>query len=269
MRAGYPEVEFRAMTLSILRPLRPALILVFILSGFASAQEVPEPVSGQPGKDVVWVPTPAETVELMLTVANVGPMDFVMDLGSGDGRNIIAAARRGARARGVEFNPDLVRLSQQRAAAAGGSDRAQFVEGDMFKADISQASVLALFLLPSNMLQLRSKFLDMTPGSRIVANTFGIEGWTPDRTEGVPNCTSWCSVMLWIVPAKVAGAWQTSNGELTLKQDYQVISGTLGTTPVAGRLNGDQITFTAGGTEYIGKVAGNRIEGTNWTATRR
>ena len=251
------------------RQLSLALLLILGLASVASAQEVPEPVSGQPGKDVVWVPTPAETVEQMLTAANVGPMDFVMDLGSGDGRNIIAAAKRGARARGVEFNPDLVRLSQQRAAAAGVSDRAQFVEGDMYQADISQASVLALFLLPSNMLQLRSKFLDLKPGSRIVANTFGIEGWTPDRTEAVPNCESWCTVMLWIVPAKVGGAWQTPNGLLTLKQDYQIISGTLGTTPVTGKLNGDQITFTAGGTEYTGKVAGNRIEGTNWTATRR
>ena len=251
------------------RQLSLALLLILGLASVASAQEVPEPVSGQPGKDVVWVPTPAETVEQMLTVANVGPMDFVMDLGSGDGRNIIAAAKRGARARGVEFNPDLVRLSQQRAAAAGVSDRAQFVEGDMYQADISQASVLALFLLPSNMLQLRSKFLDMKPGSRIVGNTFGIEGWTPDRTEAVPNCESWCTVMLWIVPAKVSGAWQTSNGPLTLTQDYQMISGTLGTAPVAGKLNGDQITFTAGGTEYTGKVIGDRIEGTSWTATRR
>lgn len=256
------------MTL-IPRRLGLALALTLVFSGVASAQEVPEPVSGQPGKDVVWVPTPAETVELMLTVANVGPMDFVMDLGSGDGRNIIAAARRGARARGVEFNPDLVRLSQQRAKAAGVPDRAQFVEGDMYKADISEASVLALFLLPSNMLQLRSKFLDLKPGSRIVANTFGIEGWTPDRTEAVPNCTSWCTVMLWIVPAKVAGDWQTPNGPLTLKQDYQVVSGTLGTTPVTGRLNGDLLTFSAGATEYRGKVVGNRIEGVGWTGTRR
>ncbi len=256
------------MTL-IPRRLGLALALTLVFSGVASAQEVPEPVSGQPGKDVVWVPTPAETVELMLTVANVGPMDFVMDLGSGDGRNIIAAARRGARARGVEFNPDLVRLSQQRAKAAGVSDRAQFVEGDMYKADISEASVLALFLLPSNMLQLRSKFLDLKPGSRIVANTFGIEGWTPDRTEAVPNCTSWCTVMLWIVPAKVAGTWQTPNGPLTLTQDHQVISGTLGTTPVTGRLNGDQLTFSAAATDYRGKVVGNRIEGVGWTGTRR
>ena len=251
------------------RQLSCSLLLILALSSVASAQDVPEPVSGQPGKDVVWVPTPDEVVEQMLTAANVDPMDFVMDLGSGDGRNIIAAAKRGARARGVEFNPDLVRLSQQKAAAAGVAERAQFVEGDMFEADFSQASVLALFLLPSNMLQLRSKFLDMKPGSRIVANTFGIEGWTPDHTERVPDCTTWCSIMLWIVPAKVAGVWQTANGLLTLTQDYQMISGTLGTTPVSGKLNGDQITFTAGGTEYAGKVVGNRIEGTNWTATRR
>jgi hypothetical protein len=170
---------------------------------------------------------------------------------------------------GIEFNPDLVQLSKRNAAAAGVYDQAQFVQGDMFEADFSEASVLVLFLLPSNLLQLRPKFLDMHPGSRIVSNTFGIEGWTPDHTEDVPNCTTWCSVLLWIVPAKVGGTWQTSKGPLTLKQDFQMISGTLGTTPVTGKLNGDQITFTAGGTEYIGKVIGDRIEGTGWTGTRR
>jgi len=141
---------------------------------------------------------------------------------------------------GIEFNPKLVELSKANASRAGVYDQAQFVEGDMFEADISEANVLLLFLLPSNLLQLRSKFLDMRPGSRIVSNTFGIEGWTADATENVPNCTTWCSVMLWVVPAKVGGTWETSKGPLTITQNYQMISGTLGGMPITGRLNGDR-----------------------------
>jgi len=255
----------------------PRLVLLALLQvagaavggGVASAQDPSVPVPGQPGKDVVWVPTPDDLVEQMLDLAKVTSKDFVMDLGSGDGRNIIAAARRGAWGMGIEFNPDLVLLSKKNAAAAGVYDQAQFVEGDMFEADISEANVLVLFLLPDNLLKLRPKFLEMHPGSRIVSNTFGIQGWIADQTEDVPNCTTWCSVLLWVVPAKVAGTWQTSNGVLMLKQDFQIISGTLGATRVAGRLNGDQITFTAGGTEYTGKVVGGRIEGVGWTGIRR
>ena len=246
-----------------------AVVVVLSLGSVAAAQDARTPVPGQPGKDVVWVPTPDDVVEQMLDLANVTPKDFVMDLGSGDGRNIIAAARRGAWAMGIEFNPDLVLLSRKNAATAGVYDQAQFVEGDMFEADFSEANVLLLFLLPDNLLRLRSKFLEMHPGSRIVSNTFGIEGWMPDHTEDVPGCTTWCSVFLWVVPAKVAGTWHTSNGVLTLKQDFQMISGTLGAIPVAGRLNGDQITFTAGGMKYTGRVDHDRIEGAGWTATRQ
>ncbi len=244
-----------------------AVLLFVSLSGTASAQNS-TPVPGQPGKDVVWVPTPDDLVEQMLDLAKVTPKDFVMDLGSGDGRNIIAAAKRGAWAMGIEFNPDLVLLSKKNAAAAGVYDQAQFVEGDMFEADFSEASVLVLFLLPDNLKRLAPKFLEMHPGSRIVSNTFGIEGWMPDQTENVPGCDTWCSVLLWIVPAKAEGTWHTSNGELTLKQNFQMISGTLGTTPVTGKLNGDRITFTAAGKQYTGTVVRDRIEGDGWTAMR-
>src|SRR5687768_4158325 len=161
-----------------------ALGLAVALGSAASAQQQDRPFErqvGQPGKDVVWVPTPPEMVERMLDLAEVTPQDFVIDLGSGDGRNVIGAAKRGAQALGVEFNPDMVVLSKKNAAQAGVSDKAMFVEGDMYEADISKANVLALFLLPSNMLQLRQKFLDLRPGIRIVSNTFGIEGWTPDE----------------------------------------------------------------------------------------
>lgn len=236
------------------------------------------PQVGQAGKDVVWVPTPPELVEKMLDLANVTSGDFVIDLGSGDGRNVIAAARRGAQALGVEYNADMVMLSQRNAVAAGVADKASFVQGDMFQADISQATVLALFLLPSNMLQLRAKFLDLAPGTRIVANTFGIEDWSPDETVHIGNdCSVWCTALLWIVPARIAGMWRLPAGELTLMQDYQTVSGTLGSTPIVnGRLRGDVLTFTADGAEYSGRVTGNRIEGTvrngggatAWTATR-
>ncbi len=236
------------------------------------------PQVGQAGKDVVWVPTPPELVEAMLDLAKVTPQDYVMDLGSGDGRNVIAAARRGARALGVEYNPKMVVLSKRNAAAAGVADRATFVEGDMYEADISKANVMALFLLPSNMLQLRPKFLNLRPGSRIVSNTFGIEGWTPDETRTIEgNCSAWCTALLWIVPAKVDGTWRLGGGDLALTQEYQMLKGTLDGKPIAdGRLRGDQIRFTVGPTEYLGKVTGNRIEGTvrgggpatTWTATR-
>ena len=247
------------------------VVMSLCLSGAAAqAQQRSEPFqpeSGQAGKDVVWVPTPPEMVEAMLDLAKVTPQDFVMDLGSGDGRNIIAAARRGARALGVEYNPDMVGLSKRLATEAG-------------VADISQANVLALFLLPTNMLQLRSKFLDLQPGSRIVSNTFSIEGWTADEMVTLPNCSSWCTALLYIVPAKVAGTWRVPQGELVLKQEFQMVTGTLtsGTqsTPVTGRLRGPQITLSFGGQELTGRVNVNAIEGTlrsgsaqnNWTATR-
>ena len=261
-------------------------LLVVCVATAAAAQQAPTPAQvndfvpevGQAGKDVVWVPTPPELVERMLDLAKVTPQDFVMDLGSGDGRNVIGAARRGARAQGVEFNPQMVALSKRNAAAAGVTDKASFVEGDMYQADISKASVMALFLLPSNMLQLRQKFVDLAPGSRIVSNTFGIEGWTPDETVSIEDgCSAWCTALLWIVPAKVGGTWRVAGGDLALKQDYQMLTGTFDGAPISdGRLRGDQIRFTVGTTEYLGRVTGNRIEGTvrgggpatTWTATR-
>ena len=259
-----------------------AVALVAFLGGVAfspaaEAQEpqpVPfEPVVGQAGKDVVWVPTPASLVEKMLDMAAVTPQDVVMDLGSGDGRNVIAAAKRGARAVGFEFNPEMVALSNRLAQQAGVSERATFVEGDMYVADISNATVMALFLLPDNLSKLRDKFWNLKPGTRLVLNTFAIPEWEPDVTEKIEgDCMSWCTALLYYVPAKVAGTWKTPQGELTLNQAFQNVTGTLvakgQTLEVAGKLQGDQITFTAGGTEYRGKVVGDRIEGTNWSASR-
>jgi ubiquinone/menaquinone biosynthesis C-methylase UbiE len=166
-------------------------------------QEPFKPVSGQAGKDVVWVPTSPALVEKMLDIAKVTPNDFVIDLGSGDGRMVIAAAKRGARALGVEFNPEMVKLSRQLAQEAGVADRATFVEGDMYEADISKATVMALFLLPENLRRLEPKFRALPPGTRIVVNTFGIPEWEPEVTETMTgDCTSWCTAMLYRVPSR-------------------------------------------------------------------
>ena len=233
-----------------------------------------KPTVGQSGKDVVWVPTPAILVDKMLDMAHVTPQDIVMDLGSGDGRNIIAAAKRGATAIGVEYNAEMVALSRKAAEEAGVAGKATFVQGDMYEADISKATVLALFLLPHNLNKLTPKFLDLPPGTRIVGNTFAPEGWTADETETVEgDCVSWCTSLLWIVPAKVAGTWKLPQGELTLRQAFQVVSGTLAsggkTVEVAGKLRGDQLTLTGPGLDLRGKVRGDTIEGDGFKAEKQ
>jgi len=269
--------------------MRALLIALVFVSSTASAQQPApkpfEPVSGQAGKDVVWVPSPPEMVNKLMALANVTPADYVMDLGSGDGRNVIAAARLGARALGVEFNPEMVGLSRRNAQEAGVAAKAQFVEADMYTYDISKATVMALFLLPVNMNRLAPKFLELAPGSRIVGNTFGIDGWEPDMRETLPpasECESWCEALLWIVPAKVAGTWTMGDASMTLTQEYQTVQGTVtnGGAPETvkmGRLRGEEITFSSGDVSYKGKVTGNTIEGTMttakgttpWTATRK
>ena len=254
-------------------------------TAFAQAQQggsTYEPQVGQAGKDVVWVPTPQALVDKMLDMAKVTPQDFVMDLGSGDGRTVITAAKRGARTMGIEYNPDMVELSRLAAAKEGVTDRATFVKADLFETDFSRATVVTMFLLPSINLKLRPKLLDLKPGTRVVSNTFTMEEWEPDETATIEDgCSSWCTALFWIVPAKVAGTWRLPQGELTLAQQFQMISGTLksgtATTPIAnGRLRGDEIAFTVGGAQYTGRVKGNSIVGTvapgadnaRWTATR-
>ena len=236
-----------------------------------------EPIVGQGGKDVVWVPTPQALVNKMLDMAKVTPADFLMDLGSGDGRTVITAAKRGVKAMGIEYNPDMVALSIRNAAEAGVSDKATFVKADIFESDFSKATVITLFLLPDLNLRLRPKLLEMAPGTRVVSNSFRMEAWEPDQTETVSeDCVSWCTALLWIVPAKVEGTWQTAQGDLKLSQQFQMISGTLGSTPITGKLLGNDITVTAGNVQYSGKVNGNTIQGTikggqggSWTATKR
>jgi SAM-dependent methyltransferase len=276
-----PAVQEPPVIVLHLIPLRLAVLLAaLLLAALAplAAQEAAteaaketakrwEPVAGQPGKDVVWVPTPDALVEKMLDMAQVTKDDFVIDLGSGDGRNVIAAAKRGARALGVEYNDKMVALSRELAKKAGVADRAEFVQGDMYAADISQATVLALFLLGENLDKLAPKFLDLAPGTRIVLNYFTVSGWTPDRSERLEKCDVWCTAHLYIVPAKVAGTWQINSGTLRLTQDFQQLRGeiVLGgkTLPVSGgRLEGARIVFTAGGNLYEGRVEGGVMEGT-------
>ena len=215
----------------------------------------------------------------MLQMAGTKPTDYVIDLGSGDGRTIISAAKKfGENALGVEYNPDMVELSKRNAAKEGVADKAQFVKADLFESDFSQAQVITMFLLPSINLKLRPKILDMKPGVRVVSNSFDMDDWMPDeRIKIAGECKNFCSAYFWIVPAKSEGRWKTPDGELALKQKFQMLSGTLGPAPIAnGRLRGDEISFSAGGAQYTGHVNGNTIHGTvkggsggSWTATRQ
>ncbi len=273
---------------ALLRTRRSLLALLLSLcagGALAQAQPAPstyEPSVGQVGKDVIWVPTPQALVDKMLTMAKVAPNDYVIDLGSGDGRTVVTAAKRGVRALGIEYNPDMVELSKHNAQKEGVSDRATFVKADLFKSDFSKATVITMFLLPDINLKLRPKILDLKPGTRIVSNTFTMGEWSSDESVNADEkegCQSYCVAYLWIVPAKAAGTWKLPQGVLTLKQEFQMLSGQLSVgdkrTPItSGRVRGDQLTFNVDGVDYSGRVNGNRIEGlgnggsATWTATR-
>ena len=261
-----------------------ACLAALLLAGSAIAQTSGtfQPTVGQQGKDVIWVPTAEGLVGRMLDTAAVTPKDYVIDLGSGDGRTVIAAAKRGAKALGIEYDPAMVELSIRNAAEAGVSPRASFMKADLFETDFSQATVLTLFLLPDINLKLRPKILDMKPGTRVVSNSFTMADWKADQIiQAPPECTSYCTAYFWLVPAKVGGTWRMGDGELTLTQEFQMVSGTLGSGASAepvleGRLKGDELSFTAGGRTFTGRVTGDVIEGTNesggsstpWRATR-
>ena len=273
------NVSYRLRQLSLVALL--SLIAAGVYAQAQPAKEPYEPRVGQEGKDVVWVPSPQTVVNKMLDMAKVTAKDYVIDLGSGDGRTVITAAKRGATAQGIEYNPDMVELSKRNAANEGVSDKATFAKADLFESDFSQATVITMFLLPDINLKLRPNILDLKPGTRIVSNTFTMGEWTADETATVnEDCQSYCTALLWIVPAKVAGTWQLPQGELALKQTFQMISGTIRSgnvsTPITnGRLRGDQISFTAGGVQYTGRVNGNVMEGnvkggtdSKWRATR-
>jgi SAM-dependent methyltransferase len=278
----------QATEIDVTRPrnlLRTSAALMFAaiaVCGLAHAQaQTYQPREYQPGKDVVWVPTAQTLVDKMLDAAKLTADDYLVDLGSGDGRTVITAAQRGAKALGVEYNPKMVELSKENAKKAGVSERATFLKADLFKTDFSKATVVTLFLLPEINLQLRPVLLDMKPGTRVVSNSFDMGDWTADETiETVDKCMTYCNAFLWIIPAKVGGNWRSDDGQLTFKQTFQVLSGTVKSgnvlAPLKGRLLGEDVTFTAGPTTYKGRVNGTVIEGTSttdgkpkpWRATR-
>ena len=265
-----------------------AIAFAFGLPACAVAQKTADqpaaadfkPEVGQPGKDVVWVPTPQALVDRMLDMGGVTKDDVVFDLGSGDGRTVITAAKRGARAHGIEYNPDMVALSRRNARAEGVTDRATFVQGDIFQSDFSKASVVTLFLLPALNLRLRPILLEMAPGTRVLSNTFNMDDWAPDDSiDAGSSCVSYCRAYKWVIPAKVAGRWRFGdNGSLELTQTYQMLAGTLTVggqaQPISqARMNGTEIAFSAGGRRYVGRADGQTMRGTveqggPWRAAR-
>jgi len=242
------------------------------------------PQVGQQGKDVVWVPTPQELVDKMLNIAKVTPDDYVIDLGSGDGRTVITAAKIGAKATGIEYNPDMVALSKENAIKEGVGDKAEFIQADLYETDLSKATVITMFLLPEINLKLRPRLLDLKPGTRIVSNTFTMGEWEADQEVTTEeNWNSWNTAYLWIIPAKVGGKWKLGNGELDFTQEYQFVRGTLNSegksiSVTDGRLDGNSITFTIGNEKYSGTVGDKLMKGTvtnassgtksDWISTR-
>jgi hypothetical protein len=258
------------------------LLVATALSSVAQEQSAKggayEPQVGQAGKDVVWVPTPQSLVDKMLEIAKATPKDYLIDLGSGDGRTVITAAKKGLTAKGIEYNPNMVELAQKNAKAAGVADKATFEKADIFESDFSKAQIITMFLLPWINEKLAPKLLEMAPGTRLVSNTFQMGDWQADETATVTeDCTNYCKALLWIVPAKVGGTWQLGEAELKLEQKYQMLSGTLGATAITdARVLGTDVSFTVGDAKYTGKIEGASMSGTvaggrngNWTATKK
>jgi hypothetical protein len=267
---------------SIIRIFFMLLLSVIITGSLARAESEEEytPEVGQPGKDVVWVPTPQPLVEKMLDMAKVTPRDYLIDLGSGDGRIVITAAKRGVRAHGIEYNPDMVALSNCNAAREGVSDKATFAEADIFESDFSQATVITMFLLPNLNMRLRPIILGLKPGTRIVSNTFDMGEWVADESATVcEGCERYCTAYFWVVPANVGGTWKLRKEELTIAQNFQMITGTLKSgkmsLPVEGKIAGDRIRFNVDGKVYVGRVNSGYMNGDfiggssgKWSASR-
>ncbi len=282
---------FRAIPKGILSVL-VAAVLAAAPAAHAQQKDF-KPHVGQQGKDVVWVPTPDEVVERMLNMAQTKPEDYVIDLGAGDGKIAIAAAKKfGARSTGIEYNPDMAALAQRNAQAAGVGGKAQIVQGDIFVSDFTQATVLTMYLLPSLNMKLRPQILAMRPGNRVVTHAFNMEDWEPDESSDVDGRR----VYLWVVPASVAGRWAmelsgagaSEKISLNLDQKYQKIEGVayLDST-LAGlrepRLSGFRISFAYVDNhgvrrDFTGRVTGGTMEGSfrtdagaegRWSATKK
>jgi hypothetical protein len=231
-----------------------------------------EPQIGQAGKDVIWVPTPDEVVERMLRMAQVTPNDYVIDLGAGDGKIAIAAAKKfGARSLGIEYNPDMAKHAQRNVEKAGVTARARIMQGDIFVADFTQATVITMYLLPALNLKLRPQILAMRPGTRVVSHSFNMEDWEPDETSNLDGRRAY----FWLVPANVAGSWNLDAGgerhELVLEQRYQKVDGSISLKAMQGglrdtRLRGAALSFAYLDNnglrrDFTGRVNGNRMEG--------
>ncbi|MBV8032823.1 MAG: methyltransferase domain-containing protein [Betaproteobacteria bacterium] len=279
------------MTLNA-RAARLLLAFAFALCGLPAYAQKFEPQVGQAGKDVIWVPTPDEVVERMLTMAQLQPGEIHFDLGAGDGKIAIAAAKKGARATGIEYNPDMVKYANAKAQEAGvagvGPGKAVIRQADIFATDFSSANVITLYLLPTLNMRLRPQILAMKPGTRIVSHSFSMEDWDADEISVVDGRR----VYFWMVPATVQGAWTLDLGsaktELAFEQHFQKINGTVAVGNVQAGLRepylrGPQIAFAYvdnGGVrrEFTGTVNGRQMSGDfrddkgnagKWSAAKR
>lgn len=257
----------------------PALMLTLLLTGCSVTPVAPEytPTMAQEGKDVIWLPTPTDLAERMLKIANVTQDDLVYDLGAGDGKIAILAAKEfKATAVGIEFNPDMAEHARKNAQRAGVSNKVTIITGDIFKEDFSKATVLTLYLLPRLNIKLRPKILEMKPGTRVVSNTFTMGEWTADETVQTDNGYMG---YFWIVPAKVEGQWSIQGlpdldgpqATLSVNQRFQRFDARLQINQddirkISGKMSGDTMHF-----EYMGqsgklrsvvaKIKGNLLEG--------
>lgn len=276
--------------MTLLARLSTALLLS-LFAALAAAQFTPQ--VGQSGKDVIWVPTPDDVVERMLVMAQVTANDFVWDLGAGDGKIAIMAAKKfGARAVGIEYNPDMVKHANENAQKAGvagtGQGKATIRHGDIFATDFTQATVITLYLLPALNMKLRPQLLSMRPGTRIVSHSFSMEDWEADEISTLDGRRAY----FWVVPANVVGGWNLDAGgqrhEMALEQTFQKVSGTLALGPIhAGlrdvKLRGTTISFAYVDQnkvrrDFTGRVDGGKMEGTfrdekgaegKWSATKK
>lgn len=244
------------------------LLVPGILFSQSTSKDNYEPELGQSGKDVIWYPTPKALVDTMIEMANLTSADFLVDLGSGDGRIVIAAAKKGIRAEGVEFNPDMVEYSKKNAEREGVADKTEFVKADFYEYDFSKATVITMFLLPDINRKLRPKLLELKPGTRIITNSFSMDDWPYDEKRTIEDeSITWNIAYLWIVPARVEGTWKSDDGELTLTQNFQTVSGTLKKglryfDISQGKLEGDLFSFTCNGVNYKSRVDKNNMKGT-------
>jgi len=257
-------------------------MLLFIIShAITLLATQDEPTFGQDGKDVEWVPTPDVLVDTMLNLAKVDADDRVIDLGSGDGRTVLAAAERGATAIGIEYDAGLVQVSRRRAEERGLSERASFIQADLFDVNLNEATVVTMFLLPDLNLKLRPTLVSLAPGTRIVSNTWDMGDWIADETVQLDPCPGFCTALLWVVPAQVAGNWTSTDRTFALKQEFQNISGTVTRDGqdliiLDGRLHGRFLEFRTEHSHYQGQISGNTIHGMvstdgqtqDWTATQ-